>query len=312
MYTGDTLSAVQAPEGFDPPQGGIPALANAIGEYQRKIVTYNQLRVADAGGDPTTVRADRENGMLGEHPYLLLDYGGWERPNDYAGAPYVGLCLRFFKDYGYSAVGSTLYRRLEPERWQQYAAVDSGVKLLVSAGEELGDALPSVRFATREVHGSLWCIVCVPLPRIDDDPFERIRQYADEAWDTVLRARAQYSILLLAGGPDQLYRDLGEDGRFTLVIGAPAKLALMPGYGDVVPQRTLLLPDLHPSGRQLGICHLQFGNDGSAPTKYHLLLNDCIEDESQPYPYRTQAQEAVASHEQLVEEHTSAAKIGNP
>ena len=62
MYTGDTMSAISPPKGFDPPQGGIPALANAVAEYQRSIVYFNQLRVSEAGGDPSKIRADRAGG----------------------------------------------------------------------------------------------------------------------------------------------------------------------------------------------------------------------------------------------------------
>lgn len=311
MYTGDTLSAAQPAEGFDPPQGGIPALANAVAEYQRSIVYFNQLRVSEAGGDPSAIRADRANGMLGQHPFMLVDYGGWERANDGAGAPLVELFLTYITDFGYNAVGSTLYARLAPERWDAYTAVNPGVELLVSAGSAQGDPLPSVRTVTREVHGSLWCIVAVPLPRVEDgDPFELIHQYVDEARAQVVATGAEYSVLLLAEGPAGLYRDLAEDGRFTVVIGAPGKVAAAPGYGELSPGGTLILPELNPSGRQLGVCHLQY--DGERPARYHLLLNDCLENESMPYPYRNQAAEAWDAHEQLARELLSTAKIGNP
>jgi hypothetical protein len=301
MYTGDTMSAVQPPKGFDPPQGGIPALANAVAEYQRSIVYFNQLRVSEAGGDPSKIRADRAGGMLGEHPCLLLDYGGWERPNDDAGAHYVELYLTYLGDFGYAAAGSTLFARLAPERWEAYREVNPGVDLLVSAGTAQGEPLPSTPAVTREVFGGLWCIVAVPLPRIaDGDPFELIAQFVEEAWGQVEAAGADYSILMLAEGPGPLYRDLEADGRFTVIIGAPDRLAVKAGFGKLEPGASLLLPELNPSGRQLGVCHLQY--DGDTPAGYHLLLTDCLEDASQAYPYRSQAAAAALAHAGLAGE----------
>ncbi len=250
--------------------------------------------------------------MLGEHPYLLLDYGGWERPNDFAGAPLVGQYFTFLEDYQYHAVGSMFYVRLEPERWDAYNEVDPGVELLVSAGTAQGNPLPAVPAVTREVHDRKWCIVAVPLPPEDDDPLVRTEQFVDQAWTRARDSGAKQCILMMAGAPEELYRTLADQGLFTIVIGAPKMLAVEPGYGSLTPGKTLLLPELNPSGRQFGVCHLQFGGDGSAPTMYHLLLKDCMEDKDQPYPYRQQAKEAWEEHEELVAEQLSTAKIGNP
>lgn len=309
IYSGDTLARAEANPDVSPPEGGLCALAATIVDYQGQIAEYNRRRVQNSGGDPTGLGVDHERSLLGEYPYMLLDYGGWGRPNDFAGAPYVELYLRMFEVLAYTAVGDKLYARLQPERWQAYRRVaPEEFQLLVSAGERRQDALPAVEIVTREVYGKRWGVVSVPLPPADDpDPLARSLEYVDQAAALLTEHGCDYSVLLMSEGPSSLYQTLAEEAldtglRFTVVIGALAGLAADDGYyGTVLNVRgAVLLPELTGGGREIGVCHLYFSELGDKPEMYYFSLKPCLDDMQQPWPFRPQVAEAVAEHDQLV------------
>lgn len=313
IYSGDTLSRTEMSLDFSPPEGGLCALAATIVGYEAQIVELNRLRVLNAGGDPTGLDVDYEQGLLGEHPYMLLDYGGWSRPNDFAGGPYVELYFRMFEALSYTAVGCKLYHRLQRERWQAYRQLaPEGFSLLSSAGEPRPEALAAIPVVTREVRGKRWGVVSVPLP-VDPGPeqFETLKEYTghnraqltaclDEASAALAEAGCDYSILLFSEGPPSLYDELAEDPRFTVVIGAPARRGVGEERGTMPGGGALLLPELNGSGREIGVCHIYFTPEGDVPQQYYFSRKPCIDDPQQPYPFRPQVAEAVAEHDQLV------------
>ena len=309
IYSGDTLARAEANLDVSPPEGGLCALAATIVDYQGQIAEYNRRRVENSGGDPTGLGVDYERSLLGEHPYMLLDYGGWGRPNDFAGAPYVELYLAMFEALAYTAVGDKLYARLQPERWQAYRRVaPEEFRLLVSAGERRQDALPAVEIVTREVYGKRWGIVSVPLPPPDDpDPLASGRQYVESAAALLAQHGCDYSVLLMSEGPSSLYQTLADEAegsglKFTVVIGAPPGLAADDGYyGSVETTKgAMLLPELTGGGREIGVCHLYFSELGDKPEMYYFSRKPCLDDIQQPWPFRPQVAEAVTEHDQLV------------
>ncbi len=307
MYTGDTLSQATPRRAATSTEGGLSALAHAVSDYQASIVDYNRRRVEDEGGDPTKIRADLSAGMLGEHPYLLLDYGGWERPIDYAGQVYVALYFRYFTDFHYSAVAGRAYTTLSSERWQAYRDLDFAPTLLVTGAERTAGALDSVPVVTREVHGQRWGIAALPLP--GELQSEVIAQYAEllaAAQAELTAAGSELSILLLSLAPTAIYRAQAEDSTFTVIIGADPRTGVKPGYGDMPAQGALLLPTVDPSGRQAAACHLYFEPGGDRPVMYFFTFIDCHEDETQPWPYRRLVSEASQRHYELVQEHRAA------
>ncbi len=303
LYTGDTLSIPEANDDYTPPQGGLGALVKAITDYEGQILYYNQQRVENEGGDAALIRADFERGMLGDNPFMLLDYGLWERPNDAAGEHYVKLYMDMFTKLHYTAAGCALYLKLSPELRRQYARhTPQPTCLLLSAGQPDG-AWPAVECITRELYGKRWGVVSLPAPAITPAaPQEMLQQalaqlnaYADAA-EAVLQAKGcTYSILLAPGGPKQFYAELAQSQRFTVVLGGhPAASA---GVGrSPMPAGALVLPALNGGGRELGICHLSFTAGGDRPAACFFTRQVCTDDGSATYPYRQQVQAAVTAH----------------
>lgn len=307
IYSGDTLAKVDAEVRELPVRGGLPALAATITNYEGMITEYNRRRIVNEGGDAEHIKTDLEQGFLGEHPFMLLDYGGWTRPNDFAGAPYVELYMQMFLALKYTAVGSKLYDLLPPERWKAYIErAPEGFTMLASAGDPQGETLPVVRVVSREVHGSKWGVVCVPLPRpFEVDAVEGTRVYIEQAADELAAANCEYSILLLSEAPSAVYRKLKGDPRFTVVIGAPGHLAVPEGYGNVPASGAIILPTVDAGARSIGTCHVYYSDTGSEPLMYNFSAKTCDEDFSLPFPFRKQVEEAKAEHDQLVAEYPS-------
>ncbi|MBN2082313.1 hypothetical protein JW859_08920 [bacterium] len=306
IYTGHTLSRVQASADFDPPEGGLSALMATIIDYEAQIVEYNRRRILNAGGNADHIQTDLENGFLGEHPFMLLDYGGWSRPHDYVGAPYVGLYLRMFTALKYTAVGCTLYNRLPPERWEAYRQrAPEGFSVLVSVGDVHPQALPRVDIVTREVHGDLWGVVAVPSPGEDTaDPIAVQQAFINQAAEVLKETGCRFGILLLADGGPSVYQELAEDSRFTVVIGAASRLAAVDGYGEVTEQGPVLLPALAAGGREVGVCHLYYADGGDRPVQYYFSRKPVVDDDPElPLPFRPQVAEAVQEHEELYREY---------
>jgi hypothetical protein len=302
LYTGDTLSAAAPINNNDEAgsilrQGGVSALSAALLEYQRSITALTRQRILDQGGDASGIKADSTAGVLGEHPYLLLDYGGWEREEDSAGAPLVRLQLRMYDYFKYAAVGIKLYQRLDSAQWQAYGKDGYPAGLLNSAGPQRSAAPAAQRVVTRKVHGAKWGIASVPLPPKEGDPFGAIDDYVEQAAQALADAGCQYRILLCPGGPKELYQRLAKDKRFTVVIGAnPPGLCASEGIAKLPADGPLLLPELEWGGQQFGACHLIYPTDGAAPTEYNFSLHKVIDDMESPYPYRKQVAEALAEH----------------
>ena len=309
FYTGDTLSIPDANTSYTPPEGGVAALSQELLTYQRRIVQYNRERVESEVGDGTKITTDFENGLLGEHPYLLMDYGGWERINDPVGEIYVDVYAQFYDYFNFSAVGSKLYQEVSDEEWQKYRAAAPELKLLVSAGEHNANALESIEIVTRTAHGELWGIAAIPLPDVagmaKEEAFPLIEksfgEYVESAAAALATSGCKYSVLMAPGWGTAQYETIQDDPRFTVVIGAHPRVSAAEGYGDLHAGKPLLLPELTPRGRQLGVCHLYWPVAGSAPDMYYLTLRSVQDDQTQPYPYRTQVRDALIRHrEQLM------------
>jgi hypothetical protein len=304
LYTGDTLSIPEANDDYHPPQGGLGALVKAITDYEGQILYYNQQRVENEGGDPTQIRADFERGMIGDNPFVLLDYGLWERPNDASGDMFVKLYLDMFSQLHYTAIGCALYLKLTPERRQQYARIlPAQTSLLLSAGELPDAAWPTVNCVTRELYGKRWGVAAIPIPVIAPGaPQEMVKQAlaqlnnsADAAYAALRAKGCNYSILLAPSGPKEFYAEVAQSKRFTVVIGGhPASSSSVGRYA--MPAGALVLPALNGGGRELGICHLSITAGGDKPYQYYFTRQACTDDGSAVYPYRRQVQAAVARH----------------
>jgi hypothetical protein len=313
FYTGDTLSTVQPKRSVGAAEGGLCALAEAIGAYQNQLVDLNRVRVENEGGDPSIVRADLDAGMLGEHPYLLMDYGGWERPNDFAGSEYVALYFRFFTDYHYCAVAGRLYQDLKPERWQAYSELDYPPTLLVTGPAAKPGALACQPLVTRKLHGQLWGIAAPPLPATDqprtpEELLAELRQSLDAAQARFTQAGCAFSIVLLGGAPTDIYREQVQGAPFTVIIGCDRRTGVREGYGEMPEHGPLMLPEVDGSGRGAAVCHLYFEPNGDKPVMYYFTLLHCEDDETQPWPYRHLVREAVQRHHELAEAGAGGAK----
>jgi len=303
IYSGHTLSRPDMVTDFNPPEGGLSALTATILDYESQIVDYNRLRVLNAGGDAENIRTDLARGMLGDHPFMLLDYGCWSRPNDFLGDIYVGLYFRMFSAIKYTAVGCTLYDRLPPERWQAYLEQwPEDFKLLVSAGSPQAEGIPATRIVTREIHGARWGVAAVPLPPKDSDVPAVLADYVNEAATLLADAECAYTILLLADGPSATYKELAGDERFSLVIGAPPSRGVVEGYGEMPTSGALLLPQVDANGRQIGVCHLYYAESGDRPVQYYFSRKVCIDRPQDPLPFRQQVADAVAEHQARYDE----------
>ena len=308
IYTGDTLSALEPLNANDEKgavhkAGGLSALTAELFSYEQSITAMTRQRIVNKGEDASGIVADAERGLLGEHPYLLLDYGGWERATDPAGLPYVQLQLRMFRDLHYAAVGCTMYERLAPELWREYARLELP-PLVRSAGQERAEAPPHVPVVIRDVHGAKWGVAAVPLPPgtgAEEDPFALIKQYVEQAALALEQAGAEHSILLCRGGPQSLYTALSEDIRFDVVIGVSQRsLADQEGMGKIRATGPVMLPELQTGGREFGTCHLIYPTSGAAPVQFNFQLHPVEDDLTSPFPYRRQVQGALAEREKLL------------
>ena len=52
IYSGETLSIPETNRDYNPPEGGLPALAHQILSYESVIMDFTRARVASEGGDP--------------------------------------------------------------------------------------------------------------------------------------------------------------------------------------------------------------------------------------------------------------------
>lgn len=309
IYTGQTLSRPDALRDFDPAEGGLSALTATIINYEAQIVEYNRLRVLNSGGNADSIRTDLTRGMLGDHPFMLLDYGFWSRPNDFLGDTYVGLYFRMFHALKYTAVACPLFERLPPERWAAYLPLmPEELSLLASTGQPQSEGIPTTDLVTRQIHGGLWGVVAVPLPKSDEDAQAVLGDYVEQAAAKLAEARCDYSILLLADGPAKLYNQLAADSRFSVVIGAPSSHAVPEGYGEMPADGALLLPELEANGREVGVCHLYYTAGGDRPVQYNFSRKTCIDDLHATLPFRKQVAEAVAEHKSRYDEWAASQK----
>lgn len=299
MYTGDTISAVEPNRTYNPPEGGLPALAHTILEYEAEILELTRKRVANEGGDPEKVRADLPGGMLGEHPFLLLDYGGWERPNDHFGTLYVQMFFDYARSLNYTNVASLGFETMSLERWNDYLHLNGYPNFIASTAHRTVPGWGPIRVRALDLLGAHWGIVSIP------ELTEEEKKAADgKVWKARIEEAAGYlkdencsaSILIAVALPRAAYDALKNDPRFTVLIGCPTSMAPPEGYGEMPQGGPLMLPQLFAGGRQLGICHLIYSEQGSIPMEYNFMLRKVTDDESQPYPLRKQCQEAAKRH----------------
>lgn len=298
IYTGHTLSRPDTLREFVPAEGGLSALTASILDYEAQITDFNRRRVLNEGGNADEIRTDLERGFLGDHPFMLFDYGGWSRQNDFLGDIYVALYLRMFSALKYTGVGCLRFTRLPPERWEAYRQqAPEDFKLLVSAGQPQGETIPVVNLITREVHGGLWGAAALPIPPKEDDPQAALEEYIEQAAALLDGAGCKFRILLFADGLPSLYDRLAKDTRFDVVIGVPPPRGVPDGYGEMPSGGALLLPSLSANGREFGVCHLYYTESGDRPVQYYYSRKPCYDDLHSPLPFRNQVAEAVAEHQ---------------
>jgi hypothetical protein len=305
IYTGDTLSAMQpqvgqTPEGKGARLGGLSALTAALLNYESSITAMARQRVLDSGGDAKNVKTDAERGILGEHPYLLLDYGGWERISDPAGEPYVALQLQMYDYLRYSAVASLLHLNFTPELGKEYKP-HAKFKLLCSAGADEPMAMPRVPILVREAHGARWGMVAVPLPpEKAADQAELFAQYIDDAAAQLVKNKCDFGILLCKGAPKKVYAALADDQRFTVVIGAsPPAMAAPQGFSEIKAGHPVMLPQLNWGGQEFGTCHLIYTAKGNKPVQFNFVRHAAVDDLKSPLPYRKQVVTAIVERKKL-------------
>jgi hypothetical protein len=303
MYTGSTFSRPLADFTEQPARGGLPALAQVIIDYQATITRFNQERVANSGGDPSGVVTDHERGFLGEHPYLLFDYGSWCRINDPAGHHYAALYLHMFGSLGYTGIAASRLPKLPPEYAADYARHWPEGLPLIAPDAGVLDGVANMPVYTRMVHGRTWGVAAIPLPP-DGGTREGYAPLLDTAHEALTAAGAEYSILLMDDLSGSVVRQLATDTRFTVITGALPAAATPVGQGDLPSDGPLMLPALDAGGKQLGVCHIYYSDTGDRPLQYFLSLKNAVEDKDAPLPFRTQVTEAREAHNALIEELT--------
>jgi hypothetical protein len=305
IYTGDTQSSLQPQTSMEQGQtllkrGGLSALTGAIFAYEQAITAMTRQRVRDSGGDVAKVEANATAGILGAHPYLLLDYGNWERGDDPPGLPWVALQLRMYRDLHYSAVASLRQLRLPLATAKKYAG--GGLPPLVCSIAAPGAALPTAPVITREMHGARWGVAAIPLPAKDGpDDAVLMEKYIDQAAAALQQAQCRFGILLCKGWPKAMYNKLKADKRFTVVIGvAPPALAEPVGFGKVRPEGPVMLPELAWGGVEFGTCHLIYPTGGDAPTEFNFEMHPVVDKDEATLPYRRQVDAAIAERKKLL------------
>lgn len=299
FYTGDTFSQLAANETYSPPEGGLPALANTLGEEQRRVVEYVQTRLQNEGKDPAQAKADLQQSRLGGHPYILLDYGGWERIHDPQGDPYVAQYFQFFKDFNFTPVAAVNCDTAPDGLWERYAKLPDAPYFLSSGAQ----APPprSSKIYLRKVHGENWGFIAIPYLKpgsLDETAaVAEIQQRIDTGYQALGDLRSKYFVLLAPNIMQRaVYDKLKDDPRFIAVIGGPPSMAPAEGFGKL-SSGPLMLPALQGGGRELGICHFIYGESGK-PLEYSFRRVQVIEDASAPYPYRKQCAGIVEAHRQ--------------
>lgn len=299
FYTGDTFSQLAANVTYTPAEGGLPALAHALGEEQKRIVEYVQLRLQNEGQDPAQAKADAEQGLLGGHPYMLLDYGGWERIHDPQGDPYVAQYFQFFKDFHFTPVCALNCDTAPEGLWERYARLPDAPYFL-----SCGAVAPpprSSKIYLRKIHGESWGLTAIPYIETgsldDNSAITEIQRRIDAGQSALTGLRCKYMVLAAPNIRQRgVYDKLKEDSRFIAVIGGPPSMAPEEGFGKL-GSGPLMLPALNGGGRELGICHFIYGESGK-PLEYNFRRVKVVEDNSAPYPYRQQCGDLIAAHQQ--------------
>ncbi len=300
VYTGNTHARL-LPAGkaeFDNLTGGLPALAAEVAAVEQEIVQYNRMRVANDGGDPSLVRVDLDAGMIGDHPFMLLDYGGWYSPDLLKVPGHTALMLEAMTQMRYSAVALRDWQLLTPEELALVAGMSPLPPLVNSPGDQPA-GLPSVqRVLLREVLGSQWGVASLPrLPELDRELYGKyISALLDDCAMELELSGAQFRILLAADQTPELYRALATDTRFNVVIGAPAAMSALAGFGEITGERPLMLPHINEGGTELARCHLIWDNESSGPVNYFFERREVHDDGSDFLPWRKRIKGIIQSY----------------
>lgn len=295
IYSGNTHARLR-PAGkaeYGNLTGGLPALAAEITAVEQEVVQYNRMRVANNGGDPSAVRVDLDAGMIGEHPFMLLDYGGWFSA-DLAGNPAPSaLMLEAMARLRYTAVALRDWQLLDQQEAAALAGLPAGPTLLNTPGEQPQDVANLQRVVVRDVHGESWGIASLPrLPETDRELYDRyISLLLDECAAELELAGVEYAILLAADQTPSLYRSLATDTRFTAVIGAPAAMSVLAGFSEMPPDGPVMLPHLSDGGTELGRCHLIWEEGSRGPVNVFFERRDVMDSGDPDLPWRSRIEE---------------------
>ncbi|MCB1218716.1 hypothetical protein KDL44_15130 [bacterium] len=290
IYSGNTHAKL-LPTGradLDNLSGGLSALTAEITAVEQEIVQYNRMRVANNGGDASAVRVDLDRGLIGDHPFLLLDYGGWYG-NDLLMRPEAtAMMLEAFSTLNYSAVALRDWQLLTPAELDVLRPMQPRPLLLNSPGEQPPDVDGLSRSLQRELLGSDWLVLSLPrLPETDREQYDRaMRPLIDACAREFELSGAEHCILLAAEQTGQVYRELQADTRFDVVIGAPGAMSVSEGFGEMPTDGPLLLPHLSDGGTQLARCHLIWTADSDQPLNFFFERREVSDDGNPDLPWR--------------------------
>lgn len=290
IYSGNTHAQLR-PSGaaeFDNLTGGLPALAAEISAVELELVNYSRAQVANTGGDTAAIRVELDRGLIGEHPFMLLDYGGWSGADLLQYPAYTALMLEAMSELRYTAVALRDWHLFSADELALVAGFSPLPPLVNTPGEQPEQFPQLSRTVLREVHGELWGIVS--LPRLSEKDrtryLQQIKVLVEQCAAELELSGAQHGILLAGDQTGDVYRALQHDQRFDIVIGAPGAMSALPGFDEMPLDGPLFLPGLADGGTELGHCHIIWEGDSLRPVHYFFERRTVLDDDSEHLPWR--------------------------
>jgi hypothetical protein len=290
VYTGNTHARLW-PAGtakFDNLTGGLPALAAEISAVELELVSLNRAQLANEGRDTSAIRVDLDSGLIGEQPFMLLDYGGWVGADLLQYPAHTALMLEAQRELRYTAVALRDWPLFSAQELALIAGFSLLPTLVNTPGEQPREFEQLSRIVLREVYGELWGIVSLPrLPEEDRDKYrQQISELVEQCAAELELSGAQHGILLAGDQTGDVYRELKQDRRFDIVIGAPGAMSAQPGFDEMPEDGPLLLPGLANGGTELGHCHIIWEDDNPLPRHYFFERRSVRDDDSEHLPWR--------------------------
>ncbi|MCB1188389.1 hypothetical protein KDL29_14595 [bacterium] len=273
--------------------GGLSALTAEVTAVEQEILNYNRMRVANSGGDASTVRVELDSGMIGDNPFMLLDYGGWYNPDLLEHPEQAALVLEAFSAMQYSAVAMRDWQLLSPDELKLVGGMQPRPLFLNTPGSQPGDISELSRVLVREAQDTDWAVLSLPrLPETERELYDRnILALLDDCAAELAISGAKYSILLAADQTGTVYKALQKDKRFTVVIGAPGTMSPGDGFGELPVDGPLMLPHLTDGGTQLARCHLIWTDESEGPVNFFFERREVKDNGSPDLPWRRRISE---------------------